>query len=123
MRDYIRIQRYTPYRPGKGPRFVLATWDTCRVDSRGQTRQAYLLRQLDYVGKAKWTTIFEGDDFCGSPLHADDSDDTLRALLGFLTLCPGDTDPEYFNSYTPEQLYFCAQHAGALGFFALGGDS
>lgn len=50
--------------------------------------------------------LFSGDDFGSSPLHAIDSDDTLRSLLVFLTLQPGDTDPEYFANYTPEQLAF-----------------
>ncbi len=51
--------------------------------------------------------IFEGDDFGPSPLHADDSLDTVAALLGFLTCKPGDTDREYFASYTPLQLDWC----------------
>jgi hypothetical protein len=48
--------------------------------------------------------IFEGEDFAGSPMDADDSDETVAALLTFLTLRRGDTDAEYFESYTPEQL-------------------
>ena len=50
--------------------------------------------------------LFHGDDFGPSPMHADDSDATLRALLGFLTLRPGDTDREYFAHYTPRQRAF-----------------
>jgi hypothetical protein len=55
--------------------------------------------------------LFEGEDFYASPLHADDSDEAVRALLGFLTLRPGDTDAEYFEGYTPEQLAFSEEHA------------
>lgn len=50
--------------------------------------------------------IFEGADFHCSPLHAVDSDETVAALLSFLALRPGDTDKEYFDSYTPAQLEF-----------------
>ena len=58
------------------------------------------------------------EDFAGSPLHADDSDETLRALIGFLTLRPGDTDPEYFEHYTERQRQFCDQDAEALSIYA-----
>ena len=40
-------------------------------------------------------------------MHADDADATLRALLGFLTLRPGDTDADYFDGYTQRQRAFC----------------
>ena len=59
-------------------------------------------------------TVFEGEDFSPSPLHAIDSDEAVAALMGFLTLRPGDTDREYFAEYTPEQLEFADQHAEAL---------
>ncbi len=78
----------------------LTTWDTGRQDRRGQAYIGYRLVSPD------GPVIFEGEDFAGSPMNADDSDDTLRALLGFLTLKPGDTDSEYFADYTPEQRAF-----------------
>ncbi len=34
--------------------------------------------------------------------------------MGFLTLRPGDTDPDYFEDYTPEQHAYCDAHAEAL---------
>jgi hypothetical protein len=52
------------------------------------------------------TVLFRGEDFGASPLHADDSDETLRALLGFLALRPGDTDRDFFDDYSAEQLEF-----------------
>lgn len=121
-RDYLRIQRYRPYLQGRGPVFVLATWDTGNADWRGVTTQGYCLRQFD-SGTRTWTTLFEGADFNGSPLHADDSDETLRVLLSFLTLRPGDTDAEYFENYTSAQLAYCDQHAEALSLFAMGEDA
>lgn len=78
----------------------LTTWATERVDRRGQTVIGYRLVSPEGV------VLFEGEDFCGSPMNADDSDATLRALLGFLTLRPGDTDREYFENYTPAQRAF-----------------
>jgi hypothetical protein len=47
-------------------------------------------------------------------MHADDSDATIASLMTFLTLRPGDTDAEYFESYTPAQLDYCSHHAEAL---------
>lgn len=77
----------------------------------------YELRQ--HTPGAKPVTIFQGEDFSGSPMNADDADETVAALLGFLTLRPGDTDADYFENYTPAQLDFCAQHAEALSLEAL----
>ena len=84
----IRIEGYT-----------LTTWDTYRED-RGKTILRY--RFIDPHG----ITLFEGEDFACSPLHAIDSDECWRGLLGFLTLRPGDTDDEYFEEYTAEQMAF-----------------
>ncbi len=61
------------------------------------------------------SVLFEGEDFGNSPMHAIDSDATVGSLMGFLTLRPGDTDADYFDAYTPEQLAYCAHHAEALG--------
>lgn len=50
--------------------------------------------------------IFEGDDYGVPRGQAVDSDETVRGLLGFLTIRPGDTDDEYFDNYTEDQLSF-----------------
>lgn len=111
MRDILRRVRLTPYRKGYGPTFTLIMWATDRTDSRGQTRIGYELRQHEH---GRTAVLFTGEDFAGSPLHADDSDSTVAALLGFLTLRPGDTDREYFDDYTPEQRAYCDAHAETL---------
>lgn len=117
-RDYLRIDRLTPYRRGIGfPSFILATWSTDRTDSRGQTTIGYELVQ---VGRFGPRTIFTGEDFNGNPMHADDSRETALTLLGFLTLRPGDTDASYFAHYTPEQEAFADEHAELLA--AIYGD-
>lgn len=93
--------------------FDLITTTTSRCDWRGQSYINYELLSPDGV------TIFDGSDFAGSPLHADDSNETLRALLGFLTLRLGDTDREYFESYTAEQIAFRDGPAEWLSMWAL----
>jgi len=80
--------------------FTLTMYDTHRQDWRRQTIIAF--RFLD-----RGKLIFEGSDFAGSPMHADDSLDTVASLLSFLSLQPGDTDAEYFDKYTPEQMEWC----------------
>lgn len=110
--DIIRQCRFQPYRKGPGPQFGLTVWDTAKRDSRGQSLLGYRLT----MGKNGSTIIvFEGEDFAGSPMHADDSDATLASLMNFLTLRPGDTDKQYFAAYTDVQREFCENHAEDLG--------
>lgn len=109
--DVLRTTILRPYRKGSGPTFYLAVWDTGRRHARGTTMLGYCLKQ-------GVETIFEGEDFSPSPMDADDSDACLAALLGFLTVRPGDTDNEYFASYTPRQMQFAEEHAEQLGYEA-----
>ena len=44
----------------------------------------------------------------------------LPGLLAFLSLKPGDTDPEYFEGYTPEQLEFARQEGESLSLLVEG---
>lgn len=96
-----------------GTGWILTLYATDRVDWRGQTRLAY------WFGKRGQEPVFVGSDFAGSPIHADDSDETLRGLLGFLTLRPGDTDSEYFEGYTADQLDFAETEAEYLALWSL----
>lgn len=84
---------------------TLRTWDTGRTRGTGmmaRTRVGYELRN------PACAVLFAGDDFGPSPLHADDADETLRGLCGFLFLRPGDTDRDYFAGYSAEQLAFAS---------------
>lgn len=92
--------------------FRLDLYATDQRDHRGQTRLAYAFYHANKL-------VFSGCDFCGSPLHADDSDETLATLLTFLSLRPGDTDREYFDAYTPEQMEFAQQHGEQLSLYSL----
>ena len=91
--------------------YELATWDTHRTDEMGKSVLSYRFTQ-------NGVTLFEGEDYHVAPSHAVDSDEALRALLGFLTLRPGDTDDEYFARYTPEQTAFAAGDAEMLQLYA-----
>lgn len=80
--------------------YTLRTWDTNeREPGRfGKSRIGYEFR--DPTGRI----LFKGDDYF-VPGVVDD-DESLRGLLGFLTLRPGDTDAEYFDGYTDSQMAF-----------------
>lgn len=90
----------------------LLTWE---VGTRARTGQLHVgYRLTSPQGEA----IFEGEDFGCAPSDAIDSDACLRGILGFLTLRPGDTDAEYFESFTPAQLAFAANDAEDLSQYA-----
>lgn len=78
-----------------GNLYTLDTWDTGRTDWRGQTVIRYRFSQGVNI-------LFAGEDFAGSPLHSDDSDETVRSLLTFLTRC-GDEYDDYNDGYTEAQ--------------------
>jgi len=109
--ETLRLIIMRPYR--RGPVFSLRTWDTGRTDRRGSSIIGY---RLLMDGRA----LFEGADFRCSPMDADDSDASMAALMSFLTLRPGDTDQEYFENYTQDQLEYCDQHAEALSCYCAG---
>lgn len=73
---------------------------TDKRDSTGHIKVKYKFLTPEKV------ILFEGDDLGASPLHMPESKETAKALLLFLTLRKGDTDDEYFDNYTPEQLAF-----------------
>lgn len=99
-----------------GRPFTLQMYATPRSDARGQTIIGYEFKGPDGA------TIFAAEDFAGSPMDSDDSDASVRSLLGFLTLRPGDTDREYFDKYNEAQRAFAATDAEALVLFTLDDD-
>lgn len=48
--------------------------------------------------------VFAGEDYYPSPMNPPLSDESAYGLLFFFTVQPDDTDGEYFESYTPEQI-------------------
>jgi hypothetical protein len=109
--DILRHCRFYVPCPGREDAYVLFSlkmWDTHHTDSRGQTVIGY---RLTSHGKG---IIFEGEDFAGSPMHADDSDTTVRSLMNFLCLKLGDTDADYFAAYSASQMAFVNTYAEQL---------
>ena len=91
-------------------KYKLLLWDTGRHRQPNHSALGYAFYELPEV------PLFIGEDF-GCPSNTPiDSDECLRSLLGFLTLRPGDTDPEYFEEYSPDQLDFCATEAEELAY-------
>jgi hypothetical protein len=64
----------------------------------------------DYLGyrfvAPNGVILFQGTDFGVPQGTAIDSDQIVLELLGWFILRPGDTDDEYFEKYTPQQLEF-----------------
>ncbi len=67
-----------------------------------------------YELRYKGTPIFQGSDYSPSPLHGPHSKESIANLLGFLSVKPGDVDPEYFEDYTPDQMRFVTEHGEEL---------
>jgi hypothetical protein len=116
-RDIIRRCVFKPYRKGMGPTFSLTMWDTGE-EWDGKWLLGYRLTMTERLSQHPRdvirTVVFEGEDFGCSPQHGIDSDASVAALMGFLTLRPGDTDADYFANYTLAQRDYCALHAEAL---------
>ena len=85
-------------------------FDTLCVDRYGKSVLAY---RFFHRGRL----LFAGADFHCSPLHAVDEDATVAGVLAFLSLKPGGTDPDYFDSYTPEQLAFARAEGENLSLY------
>ena len=85
-----------------GGTYRLETWDTGRT-RRPESQHCLLGYRFT---SPRGEVLFEGEEFGCSPCIAIDSDESLRSLLGFLCLQPGDTDAEYFAGYSPAQLEF-----------------
>ena len=105
MATYARRVIFKPYR--SGPSFTLTVWDLY-MPRHGKLRLGYRLA-------SRGSVLFEGTDFEAGWGCTADSDEVVRGIMGFLCLRPGDTDAEYFQHYTEEQLNFCNEHAEALG--------
>ena len=113
-RDILRRCTFRPYRSGYGPTFHLTTWDSCKPQQRYYGLRETIGYRLTMREGRVTTVLFEAEDFGPSPMHAIDSDASVRALMGFLTLRPGDTDADYFDAYTDTQRRFCELHAESL---------
>lgn len=56
-----------------------------------------------------------GTLWCGIPGHASlDGDEAKESVLSLVAMRPGDTDRDYFEGYTPEQLDWATHNGEAL---------
>jgi hypothetical protein len=62
-----------------------------------------------------WTSL----ENCLWTPGAIDSEEVIKTAMTFLSLRPGDTDSEYFENYTPEQLEFANTHGEVLSMYSL----
>jgi hypothetical protein len=95
-----------------GNGYRLELYDTYRQHRYGQELLAYQFFHKDKL-------IFDGADFGCSPMDAIDSDRCIAGLLSFLSLRPGDTDPEYFANYTETQHEFARSEGETLSTYAM----
>lgn len=99
----------------------IRTWNT-DLDGHTVALHLYDLHKRDAMGKhqlgyALWhggECIFAGEDFAASPMDPVDSDIVMHTLVRLLSLRPGDTDREYFQSYTERQLAWAEQYGDQL---------
>lgn len=63
--------------------------------------------KVEYIAVKNSTILFKGKDYRPSPLHGQDSLDSVVGLLAFLTVQEGDVEADYFKDYTPEQFAWC----------------
>jgi hypothetical protein len=98
-----------------GDGYRLQLWEVSTGPSF-ETRLAYRLshRLKDTGFGERFFVLFEVENQSPSPLYAIDSDETLRSILGWVTLQPGDTDADYFDAYTEAQWGFAEGDAEQL---------
>lgn len=66
--------------------------------------------------------IFSGDDFESPIVFSDDAGYVVQELLGFLSLNDGDTDKEYFDSYSERQIAWRDERAETLSMYVMEDD-
>lgn len=93
---------------------LLELWPESRT-GEGRIRWYYRLSRHNQ-------TIFAASDICsavGALLSTTELVQTARTVLTFLTVCPGDTDSEYFDAYTATQLEWRDCYAEELSIYTL----
>lgn len=93
---------------------LLELWPHSRTQD-GRPRWLYRLSRRN-------RTIFTATDISsptGTVLSTGALISSARTVLRFLTLCPGDTDAEYFDTYTRTQLEWRDRFAEELALYAL----
>jgi|GEM_PF-6019620 len=112
LRDAVRTVRFAPFNTGYGASWTLRLFDDGRYVGDGREYIGYELRQHE---NGITTVLFEGDDFSPSPLDDPFSDEAVLSLIGFLTACPGDVDPDYWSMRATSTARRCAGSATNRG--------
>ncbi len=84
--------------------YILEVDDPCVNRHDGKAKVAYRFERVTDDGQTGKDVIFDNDDVGCSPMHEPESDESVRAIIGFLSLRKGDTDAEFFDAYTPRHL-------------------
>ncbi len=95
---------------------VIRAWEGSYTDRRlsTHTKIETELRWLE-PGKRSEVVFAPGDTWCGIPGHqTTDGIYAREAVCSLLAMKPGDTDSDYFASYTPEQLAWAEAHGEDL---------
>lgn len=73
-----------------------------------RARSQYGHTYIDTFVRLNSETVFKrGDTYCGIPAGTSiDGISAKEAVLSLIAMKPGDTERDYFESYTPEQLTF-----------------
>jgi hypothetical protein len=87
--------------------YVLFLWNTGRTNWIGQSCLGYVF----WEPLPKKKPLFSGNDYFIGCFTCIDSEESLRGLVSFLSLRPGDTDDEYFKNYTDYQRQWAINHA------------
>ena len=95
-KDYLIMYKYFYFNVGEGRKYSLRM-NVCNYKD-GRLNFEYVLRNPDKK------ILFHGKDFSAPNGHT--WKENAMSLMGFLTLRKGDTDDEYFNNYTDDQLAF-----------------
>jgi hypothetical protein len=105
LRVKVRTDRLT---------IVIHAFDANVTDSTGHSR-------IDVEVRIGGKTIFpRGATWCGMPRGTTlDGIEAKELVLSLVAMRPGDTDDDYFDNYTPEQLAFAVEYGEALGCEAL----
>lgn len=93
-------------------RYILTLFDPNDHDSAGRWGVAYTLHRVTAAGRE---LLFDSDANGIAYAHlAVDSDERAHDTMKWLTLKPGDTDRDFFDKYTPDQLAWATSHAEGL---------
>ena len=103
---------------GRDERCLIRVYEGPETSAVGRgTTHTTLYCELQHAGRV----LFPREQFTVGIPHGDclDSDYAKAAVLSLFALKPGDTDEDFFEHYTPEQLDFCERYGEALSLEAL----